>query len=134
MNTVIPNKYEQQIILICKGHYGSEYKESKINTDDRIELIKNIIAQYCGLQLKYIDYNVIYRWLLKLVQKYSVKYEIDNFLENMFKWNRTITIEDAINSLISILSGILVLDKNNNELIKLVKDDNILNWRENNEE
>lgn len=116
---LIPTVYEQQIILTCKGHNKNK---------DTIEGIRKILSQQFNLETKYIHDNVIYRWLIKIVKQYANCRDIDNFINGLFEIKTEITVVEAINNLISILSSIDVFDKNGQELIYLEKNDEILNW------
>jgi hypothetical protein len=118
---IIPNTYEQQIILTCKGLNKNK---------DTIEAIRNILAQQFGLETKFVYDSVIYRWLVKYVKKFCDYKHIDNFLENLFERKNEITVINAIKDLISILSSIDVIDKNGKELIHLEKNNNIMNYKE----
>lgn len=118
--TVVPNVYEQQIILTCKGYNKNE---------DSIEAIRNILSQQFGLRTKYIYDSIIYRWLIKIVKNYSdYNYIIDDFLYGLFDKKSEITVIEAIKDLISILANIMVINKDGQELIRLEKNEEILNW------
>lgn len=117
--TIVPNVYEQQIILTCKGHNKNK---------DTIEAIRNILSQQFGLEVKYVYDSIIYRWLIKIVKNYANYRNIDNFLDGLFEKKNEITVIEAIKDLISILASIDVIDKDGQELIHLEKNEKILDW------
>lgn len=121
LETIIPTVYEQQIILTCKG-----YNKNK----DSIQAIRNILSQQFGLETKFVYDSIIYRWLIKIVKHYANYRNIDNFLEGLFEKKNEITVIEAIKDLISILASIDVIDKDGQELIRLEKNEEILNWVE----
>lgn len=73
---------------------------------------------------------MVYRWLVKYVKKFANYRNIDNFLDNLFERKNEITTIDAIKDLISILSNIDVIDKDGQELIRLEKNHDIMNYEE----
>lgn len=120
--TLVPSVYVQQIILSCKGH-GKDKRTIQL-------IIQNILAQQCNLRIKDVNSTFIYRWLIKIVRQYTNPMNINNFIDDLFYKKTTITIDDAIKSLISILASIDVLDECGNELIHLKPNKKILDWIE----
>lgn len=124
------DKYEQQIILACKGH-------SKLDIPMQ-EQVRNIISQMVKIKIELINNHSIYYWLLKLVKKLDDEFNIgykENLLDSMFcsDWFFTkcsqqdsISIIEVNDKLISMI-GFIKVKYNNEPLIELEIDDDILN-------
>lgn len=124
------NKYEQNIILACKG-WGRNKNQSTL------DLIRKIISKMVKQDVKYIDDGRVYYWLLKILREIDSILNlklVDTFLDSLFssncgsRWNdnKTITIQDTISKMISLLSTILVCDSSGQELIELIEDEELL--------
>lgn len=112
------NKYEQQIVLACKGWS---------NQDDTTETIRNILAQQFGLKVAYIDHERIYKCLYKLAKTLDNK-SLEKVIYNLFECYE-INVDDVIDSLIGIIASVQVKD-GDKELLKLEYDEEIMNWVE----
>lgn len=110
------NKYYQQIILACKG-WNKIY--SKRNT------IERIISQYLRISRKYIGQGHTYRILIDIVKETEPK-ALDNLYYNLFRDCDSVSANEVINRLISILAN-LQIKYEDLELIELEYDEEIMN-------
>lgn len=130
------DKYDQQIILACKGN--SKMTDISKNRLPLLEIVRNIIARRIGIKVKYINDHKVYYWLLKLVKKLDDTFNLnwrEQLLDSMFcsDWvfsriscKNTISIMEVNNKLISMI-GFIPIRKENEILIELIEDDEILN-------
>lgn len=109
-------------MITCKGRNRNE---------DTIGAIRNILAQQYKLKVVQVDDKMIYNCLLKIVRKYADVSEVNRLLDELFELSNTITIIDAIVSLIVVIANIIVFDDNEDEIIHLEENEAVLNWVEN---
>lgn len=123
------DKYEQQIILACKG--WSEYSKK----EDRLKAVKIVLSQYYELNEDDLMPYAMYDCLLHLFSKvYNGNVnQLIRFMLGMFqeKWTgkhvQEITKIHIVQNLISELSNIPVLNESGEKLFELEPGYGILN-------
>lgn len=127
------DKYEQQIILACKG--WSKWSEK----EDRLKATRVVLSQYYGLEEEYLvrSPDGTYQYLLELFLKIKENniFYIKRFIEGLFKdyWHggekKEISKEHVIKNLISEIGLISIKDSNGNDLfVELEPNYEILNY------
>lgn len=119
------NKYEQQIILACKG--WSDWSEK----EGRFKAVKVVISQYYALDIDDMGVYTMYHCLLELFLKITKDriLMIQDFLENIFKcewsggYKNEIDMEHIVRNLISRISNTMVKDNNGNDLFEELEPD-----------
>lgn len=114
--TIKLNKYYQQIILACKGW-------SKIQSVRNT--IERILSQYLGISRKHINQRHVYYCLIEIVKEVQPN-ELERLYENLFRDRDSISVNEMINRLISILGNVRVIE-NHIKLIELEYNEKIMN-------
>lgn len=118
------DKFQQQVILASKGN-------SKLNDNfDKIFIIRNIIARYFKLRIKYISDKSVLKYLEELCEEIIkqnplLNHELNYMRKNLFEYSSATSIIDIIENYISFLSTLKVKE-NGIEIIELDEDEEIL--------
>lgn len=108
-----PDKMEKAIIRTCKGHH-------KCRTT--LEALKHVVAEHCGLHVDHVELYSIYYWVKKVYLKFVSIGRQEQMLDELFRFKRSIMMEDMIYEMRYYIMSLQVKDDEGNVLIDLGDD------------